>query len=260
MDFIELAIKAGIDREKSISVYRRLNGGYYMSIYYARTPIMYKIADWPQQYLRAKKHFPLLSQRHYNEAVNLLVTLDVVSILGASSVILNKPLQVQMVREEVENVFKIIKEDSLNSSIHSYPEKEDIKITQDFFPFISDLVRKREEDSKRDLTDALNDMAYESETMLEMKRTTPWAKTVTRSDSLKALGLSGKMDNFLIEKELEILILAAERTKCLDKVLTEMGIMEGLKLIKEKGQGIDPELSAEITRIKEIIASVSNYI
>ncbi|AEB95529.1 conserved hypothetical protein [Metallosphaera cuprina Ar-4] len=251
-------MKVGIEKEKAVFVYRRLNGGYYMKIHYSKSPIMSNIINWPKLYLKTK-FYPKLAQPGYNEAVQLLITLDVVSIIGMSSVLLNRPIQVQKIKEDVKAAFNSIREDAMGNSTYPFPEYGEVKITQDFFPFINDLVEKRREDDRRDLLEVLNDIAYESKTMEEVRVRHPWAKTIRREQSLKAFGLAGKLDDFLKENESYVLILSGQRSGYLDKLLTELGITEGLKVLKGN-QLADTGFLETLEGIKRKILEISNYI
>lgn len=258
MDFIELAVRAGIEKEKAIYVYRRLNGGYYMKIYYSKSPLLFSIVNWPNLYLR-KGFYPKLAEPGYSEAVQLLIGLDVISIVGMSSVILNRPLPLELTRKDIEEVFSAIRNDAMANSIYPFPEEGEVKITQDFYPFITDLVRKRKEDDSRNIIEVLNDIAYDSETLDEVKKKYPWAKTVSRKDSLKALGLAGKLDEFLKTEELKLVILMGQRSLHIDKLLVERGITETVKLLAHLEE-LDPDFIRSIEGVKRMVLEVSDYV
>ncbi|MCH1771706.1 MAG: hypothetical protein QXX62_08955 [Metallosphaera sp.] len=258
LDFIELAVRAGIEKDKAVYVYRRLNGGYYMKIYYSKSPILFNLMNWPNLYLR-RKFYPKLAEPGYSEAVQLLVGLDVISIIGMSSVILNRPLPLELTREDIEEAFSAIKDDAMANSIYPFPEEGEIKITQDFFPFITDLVRKRKEDDSKNIIEVLNDIAYESEALEEVKKKYPWAKTVNREDSLKALGLAGKLEEFLKAEESRLVILMGQRNLHIDRLLVEKGIAGTVKLLGHLEE-LDPDFVESIEKVKKMVLEVSNYV
>ncbi|BCS92866.1 hypothetical protein L3N51_00755 [Metallosphaera sp. J1] len=259
LDFIELAVKAGIDKDKAVSVYRRLNGGYYMKIYYSKSPILFSLVSWPNLYLRSRKFYPKLAEPGYSEAVQLLISVDVISVVGMSSVILSKPLPLEQARKDIEKAFSAIRDDATANSIYPYPEEGEVKITQDFFAFISDLVRKRKEDDSRDIMEVLNDMAYDSEALEEVKKKYPWAKTVNRADSLKALGLAGKLDEFLKTEEVKLAVLMGQRNLHIDRLLVERGITETVKLLSHFEE-LDPSFVQSVEGVKRMVLEVSNYV
>ncbi|AWR98881.1 hypothetical protein [Metallosphaera hakonensis] len=260
MDFIELATRVGIEKDKAIYVYRRMNGGYYMKIYYSRSPILFHISKWPTLYLKSRKFYSRLAEPGYDQAVQLLITMDVVSVIGMSSVILNRPLQVQKARDDIKVAYDAIREEAIRNSIYPYPEEGEVKLTQDFFPFITDLVNKRREDDSRDQLEVLNDIAYDSEVMEETRRKYPWAKTVGRRDSLKALGLAGTLEEFLEKKKLELFYLVAQRTRYIDRLLVEGGITKTVRSLESPESDLDPEFLEIWEKLKQTVLEVSNYV
>jgi hypothetical protein len=264
VDYIALAERMGVDREKVIYAYRRLNGGYFMRLYYAKPPTMYKLHDWPSYYLKASKHFPKLGDKGYNEAVQVLITLDVVSILGTSSVLENKPLQEQKIRDHVRETFSLIKREAEVKSLYPFPEMGEVRITQDFFSFINDLVKKRREEDSADPLTYLTDMAYESDVMENLRKERPWARTISRKDSLRALMLSEKLEEFINSKRVEIFYIVGQRTGYIDRAILDYGIRGGIAKLVEEGEralkGETDQFGRELLRIIEAVREVSNYL
>lgn len=264
MDYIALAEKLGVDREKAIYTYRRLNGGYFMRLYYAKPPTTFKIHDWPNYYLKAAKHYPKLGDRGYNEAVQILITLDVVSILGTSSVLQNRPLQEKDIRNHVREAFQEIEREAREKSLYPYPELGEVRITQDFFPFINDLVNKRRVEDQTDPLTYLTDMAYESEVMDSLRKEKPWAMTISRKDSLRALMLSDRLNEFMSSKKLEIFYIVGQRTGFIDQAILDHGIRGGIAKLVEEGEaalkGNSSQFGSELLRVINAVKEVSDYL
>lgn len=266
MDYIELAQKAGIERETAIYVYRRLDGGYYIKLYYAKTPILQAIKDWPEHYMKKiKKYGAKLSSPGYNEALQLLITLDAFAIIGASYALLGLPLDADRVYREVDLIYKYIQESSISEFTGVYPTETEIDFRLDFTPFIKDIVSKREIDSKIDLLKVFQEVAYESSFVEELKRKTSWIRVISKENILKALSLSGSLDNFLTSIQDIVFLIAAERTLYFDKNVITYSISDTLRKIMDEGKKalsniVENEYENEIIRIIDVVRKSSNYL
>ncbi|AWR96503.1 hypothetical protein DFR86_02335 [Acidianus sulfidivorans JP7] len=265
MDYIEVAEKLGIEKEKAIYVYRRLDGGYYMKLYYAKTPILQAIKDWPEQYMKKIAKYPKLALQGYNEAFQILLTIDVLSIIGSSSRLLDLPLPLDKVYSEIKSTYKYIEKNSIAKSIDSYPTETEINFRIDFTPFIEDIIQKRKNDIKANILDIFQDLAYDNDFINELKKKNPWLKAVSKQNILKALSLSEELDNFLDYIQDYIYLLAAERTLYFDKNVLTYGISQSIAKIIDEGkkskQGeIQNEYQKEVNNIIAQLRESSTYL
>ncbi len=263
MDYISLAERVGIDKEKAVYVYKRMNGGYYLLLYYSKPPITYSLEDWPLLYLKRRKHYPRLAEPGYNEAFQLLVTLDVYSIVGTSYFLLHGDHNVPytLIEREMKEVYEAIKQAANQESLYPYPSMGE-PIEADFTGFVKDIVEKRKRDDEEDNVKLFNEIAYNSEVMDNLKRSYPWAKTISEEKSLKAVSLANLLDKFLEEVKEKIFYLAAERTRIFDKILVERGIRDAVYFVKKSEIKDSPtnEFEAEVLRIIKDIKSSSSYL
>ncbi|ARM74983.1 hypothetical protein [Acidianus manzaensis] len=265
MDYIEVSEKVGLEREKAIYVYRRLDGGYYMKLYYAKTPILTAIKDWPEHYTKKIFKYPKLSLPGYNEAFQLLITLDVLSVVGSSSRLLGLPLPLDKVYSETQFIYKYIEENSISNSISNYPTETEIDFRFDFTPFIEDITQKRKNDNDTNILDVFQDIAYESNFTDELKRKNPWIKAVSKQNILKALSLSNALDDFINYIQDYIFLLASERTFYFDRNILENNISSSIQKILDEGKksiSSNPknEYENEINKIITQLKDSSNYL
>lgn len=266
MDYIELAEKAGIEREKAIYVYRTLDGGYYMKLYYAKTPVLRAIKNWPELYMKKiLKYYSKLSLPKYNEAFQLLITLDAFAIIGSSYILLNLPLELDRVYREIDLVYKYIQDNSVSHSLGTYPTETEIDFRLDFSPFIKDVVNKRQLDNSIDVIQIFQEIAYENPFMEELKRKNPWIRAVNKENILKALSLSNALDSFLSRVQDSIFLIAAEKTLYFDKNVIKLSISETMKKIVEEGKkalsnAAENEYENEVIALVNEIKRYSNYL
>ncbi|MBW9141684.1 MAG: hypothetical protein K1T65_08405, partial [Candidatus Aramenus sp.] len=125
-----------------------------------------------------------------------------------------------------------------------------------------DIVEKRKRDDEEDNVKLFNEIAYNSEVMDNLKRSYPWAKTISEEKSLKAVSLANLLDKFLEEVKEKIFYLAAERTRIFDKILVERGIRDAVYFVKKSDIKDSPtnEFEAEVLRIIKDIKSSSSYL
>lgn len=266
MDYIELAEKAGIERDKAIYVYRRLDGGYYIKLYYAKTPILQAIKNWPEHYMKKiLKYGSKLSLPKYNEALQLLITLDAFTIIGTSYALLNLPLELNRVYNEIEFIYKYIQDNSVSRSLDTYPTETEIDFRFDFTPFIKDILDKRKNDNSINIIQIFQDIAYESSFTEELKKKNPWMKAITRENILKAISLSNALEDFLYHTQDLIFLVAAERTLYFDKNVINSSISETIQKILDEGKKTlsntsENDYEEEIMRIINEIKKYSNYL
>lgn len=271
MNFIDLAESLGIDRNSAITVYKRLNGGYFIKIYYSKIPILYPLREWPNLYLKVAKYYPIFAKPGFNEAFTLMVYLDVYSIYGMSSRLLGAEVPLNKVSNEISNIFKSIEELAQKQNIFPYPQDvSTINITNDFDNFVQDLINKRLQEMKMDLNIVLNDLVYDSDIMEEIKVKYPWAKTITRENALKALTLAKRLDDFIFKNIDRLSFLAVGITKYFDELVIDFSLDEAIKKIVKSYNNVKssedlvnmPQDNILTIKLKEIIVQmrdIGNY-
>ncbi len=267
MDFIGLAENIGIDRNAAITVYKRLNGGYFIKMYYSRIPMLYSLHDWPNLYLRVSKYYPLLAKPQYNEAFVLMVYLDVYSIYGMSAGVLNSEIPFNSIINEISFIFKNVENYANQNKIFPYPQDlSSINITKDFDNFVRDLINRRMQEINTNIEVVLNDLAYDSDLMSEIKAKYPWAKTITRDKALRAISLAKKLDDFLIKYMDKMAFLVAGITKYFDELVITQGLYSAITKINEEYKALQEgkvkeesiASSSFYSRLMEIINKVKN--
>ncbi len=263
MDYISLAEQVGLDKEKAIYVYKRMNGGYYVLLHYSRPPVTYYLRDWPLLYIKKRKYYPKLGEPGYNEAFQLLVTLDVYAIVGASYFLLHNAYDVpySLIEKEIKEVYEGIKQVATQESLYPYPSIGE-PISADFTDFIKDIVENRKRDDREDNVKLFNEIAYTSNVMENLRKNYPWAKTISEENSLKAVSLANALETFLEEVKLKVFYLAAERSRVFDKVLLERGIRDAVNFVERSAVKEQPsnEFENETLRIINDIKASSSYL
>jgi hypothetical protein len=263
MDYIALSEALGIEKDKATYVYKRLNGGYYISMYYSKPPILFSLRDWPLLYLK-KKYFPKFSQPGYVEEFQLLVTLDIYSILGSSYFLIKNDYNIpqELITKELEGVYYAIEQVAKQESIYPYPTIVDEKINVDLTPFIKDIIERRLRDNKEDIAKLFQNIAFNSTVMEELRKKYPWAKTINETNTLKAIALSDKFEDFIKEYSNYIFYLAAEKTFLFDKIVIEQGIRDAINYVEKSEIKENPstDYEQEILNIFNIIRKEANYI
>jgi hypothetical protein len=266
MDYIGLALKNGIDKEKAIYVYKILNGGYFMKLYYAKTPIINELKNWPTLYLKKKKYFPKIASPEYNEAMQLLITLDIYSILGTSFRLLKTTLEKKRLEDELKKVYDKISEICNNENIFPCPMRTfDVNTNQDFEPFIQDLFEKRLRDQKADIMSTIEEIAYNSEFFEELKKEVNWLKAIKVENTIRGIALAGKLEEFLDNIQDIVYLLSSERTLYFDALLLSNSIEDSIKKILEDGRKaikneINNEFSKDVNYIYALIRQQGSYI
>jgi hypothetical protein len=266
MDYIALAIKNGIDKEKAIYVYKILNGGYFMKLYYAKTPIIRELKSWPVLYLKKKKYFPKIASPEYNEAVQLLITLDIYSILGTSFRLLKTNLEKKRLEDELKTVYGKIEETCNNENISPCPMMTfDVSINQDFEPFIQDLFEKRIRDQKADIISTIEELAYNSEFFEELKKEINWLKAIKVENTIRGITLAGKLEEFLDNIQDMLYLLSSERTLYFDSLVISNSIEDSIKKVLDDGRKaikneINNEFSKDVNYIYTLIRQQGSYI
>lgn len=266
MDYIDLALKNGIERDKAIYTYKALNGGYFMKLYYAKTPIINELKNWPTLYLKKKKYFPKLASPEYNEALQLLITLDVYSILGTSFKLLKTNLEKKRLEDEVKTVYDKIEETCKNENIFPCPMRTfDVNINQDFEPFIQDLLERRLRDHNVNVMETIEEIAYNSDFFNELRREVNWLKAIKAENSIRGIALAGKLEEFLDNIQDMIYLFSSERTLYFDTLLLSNNIEDVIKKVLEDGRKaikneIDNEFSKDVNYIYNLIKQQGNYV
>jgi len=258
LDFITLAVNSGIDRDLVIQAYKRINGGYYVSISYAKSPILYELDSWPRKYVR--KPFLAWLQRSQPEmidkVISLFVTLDVHILHAVSSSLTGLPLNSRVISQDIDNVFSEIKKEATSLGLTIYPEKEELGVNYSLLKdMIIDLVDKRKAEISLDIKDILEDIAYDSEFMEKLKSSKSWIKTVSRGKALKAMILENKFDEFVESEKIKLLYLLASRSLYFDRSLLSNGISNTLNSIRNP----DPELASQLNELVDQMKKKLSY-
>ncbi|BDC18361.1 hypothetical protein [Acidianus sp. HS-5] len=266
MDYIDLALKNGIEKDKAIYTYKALNGGYFMKLYYAKIPIINELKTWPMLYLKKKKYFPKLASPEYNEALQLLITLDIYSILGTSFKLLKNNLEKKRLEDEVKNVYDKIEETCKNENIFPCPMRTfDVNANEDFEPFIQDLLERRLRDHNADVMSTIEEITYNSEFFKELKTEVNWLKVIKVENVIRGIALTGKLEEFLDNIQDIIYLFSAERTLYFDTMLPLNSIEDSIKKVLEDGRKaikneIDNEFSKDVNYIYNLIKQQGSYV
>ncbi|QGA53352.1 hypothetical protein GFS03_01515 [Sulfolobus sp. E5-1-F] len=264
MNFITFAEKLGIDREAAIKVYRLFNGGYFESLYYSKPPILHKLREWPRKYL--SKKLVLIRNIQLNQAFEALIWGDIIAIYGMSSTLINKPIKYDILEKNVEYVYEEIKKFSLSNNFTDYPTALSLDFVKvDFSPFVNDLTSKRKEEIEASDSEIINDIAYDSKLMEEIKVRYPWAKNVKRENAIRAFQLSERVNEFVDYVIPFIYYLAASKTLHFDYTLISNTISDTVKIVEEEGskaikeQEVSSEYQRKVKELFQLIITTLNY-
>ncbi len=264
MNFIKFAEKLGIDREASIKVYRLFNGGYFETLYYSKPPLLYKLREWPKKYL--SKKIVYITTPQLSRAFETLLWVDTISLYGMSSKFTNSPLRYEILEKSIEIAYDRIKEYSTLNNIDTYPMYSNLDFFKtDFSEFIYDLYNKRLEEMKIDDLYIINDLAYDSKLMEEIKLKYPWAKNIGRDNAIRAFQLSDKVNEFLEYISPYIYYLASSKSLYFDNILISNNIIDTIKIIEKEGsmtikeKEIKNEFQKKTHEIYQMIISNLNY-
>ncbi|BBG22753.1 hypothetical protein [Sulfuracidifex tepidarius] len=266
MDYFKLVRNLAIPKEVATKVYRVCNGGYFTRLYYARPPMIAKLRYWPNGYTKKIiRDFPILARPKYNEAFEMLVFTDVFAILGMSSSISGESLSMSSIEREVDSIFLKIKEIAEEHGIPDYPIRT--SVSTDASGLIPDLLQKRSKEREMNYLSILSDAIYDSDEMQKMKEKYPWARTLTRETSLKAISLSRDPEKLITLLNFLIVIVAGSvLTNEFDRLVMKHGIRDGLNFLIQEGhsalmnveEGTDV-FAESIRKLKEDVNSQINY-
>ena len=257
MNYITLAEKSGLDRDLAILIYRKINGGYYISLSYAKPPILYVLDNWPRKYLNSK--LLLWSDvKNYGEIdkiLTLFISLDVYLLHFMASIFSGKVVNITTAEKDIQDVFKKIEEKASSQGFTTYPARSEIEINpSDIQDLAKEIVEKRrKEEINADIYDVIDEIAYESEFVKSLKSRISWLKSISRGNVLKAIGLQGKLDEFFEFEKLRLSYLVASTTLYFDNKVINEGISATIDSIKAGG------LSQELEKVKEDIKKRSVY-
>ncbi|WP_338604014.1 hypothetical protein V6M85_05525 [Sulfolobus tengchongensis] len=264
MNFITFTEKLGIDREAAIKIYRMFNGGYFESLYYSKPPILHKLREWPRKYLT--KRIMFVKSPQLNQAFEALIWTDIITIYGMSAKLINEPIKYDILSKNIDYVYDKIKEYSLSNKFTEYPTFSNLDLFKvDFSPFIIDLANKRIEEKNTDDLVIINDIAYDSKLMEEIKIKYPWAKNVKRENAIRAFQLSDKVNEFIEYALPFICYLAASKTFYFDHILLNNTISNTINTIEQEGsraikeQEISNEYQRKIRELYQLLITTLNY-
>ncbi|BCU69293.1 hypothetical protein [Stygiolobus caldivivus] len=259
MNYIALAEKTGLNKDLVVPVYKKINGGYFVSLSYAKPPILYTLDNWPKKYVR--KNFLLWGlTKHFeniDRILSLFITLDVYFLHSMAAILSRRNFSLSLAEKDIEKIFKLIEEEALSQGFTSYPRREDITIDPvDIQALAVEVVEKRKrEEINADLYYVVDEIAYQSDYVNELKGKKSWVKSVKRGDMLKAIGIQGKMDEFFEAEKSKLVYLVASTTLYFDNKVTEVGITDTIKQIKSE----DPILIEELNKLREEIKKKAEY-
>ena len=260
MDYIKFAENIGLNKELAVTIYKKISGGYYIELYYAKPPILYVLDNWPKKYM--SKKFLLWYNSTFNseidQIISLFITLDVTILHKVSSVLLKKEENTTIIDKDIEDVFTDIEKTSKSLGFSNSPQRVKVKINEEFLKDLtSDILRKREEEINENIYNILSEIAYESDFLTKIKGKKNWIRAVNKQNILKALSLEGKLNEFLEEEKIRLRYLIASKTLFFDKILLEKGIKTTLEEIRELKAD---ELKNEIDKFIEEINRDMTYI
>jgi len=254
LDYIKVAENLGLDKELIVNIYKKISGGYYIALYYAKSPILYTIDNWPKKYL--SRRFLLWYNSTFNsdidQIISLFVTLDVTILHKVSSILLKKEeSSISVIEKDIEDVFKEIENMSNSLGFTNSPQRVRVKVKEELLKDLTaDILRKREEEINENTYSILSEIAYESEFLTKIKGEKNWIRAVNKQNILKALSLEGKLNEFLEEEKIRLRYLIASKTLLFDKILLEKGIKKTLEEIRElKTDELKNEIDRFITEL-----------
>ncbi|MEM1626381.1 MAG: hypothetical protein QXV69_03760 [Sulfolobaceae archaeon] len=231
MDYIKLAEELGINKNIAIKIYKSFNGGYFIQIYYSKPPILYKLKDWPKLYLNFKNYY-LFNNIESEKAFSLLVYIDIFSIYGMSYYLKRENLNINKIINETKEIFNKIEDKASETKVNFYPRfVEDFPYNLNINPLINDLIRRRAEEINGDLRTLLNEIVYDSKVMEEVRRKYPWAKSIRRENSIKAISLAGMLDSLIKFEFNTFLYLIFSKSLYFDELVTSTSITNTINII-----------------------------
>jgi hypothetical protein len=259
MNYIALAHKSGLDKDLTVSVYKKINGGYFVSLSYAKPPILYVLDNWPKKYLRKNFIIWTVTKNYENvdKIISLFITLDVYLLHSMASLISGKSFSLALAEKDIQEVFRRIEEEAISQGFTSYPSREDVVIDPKDIQILAKEIadRRNSEEINADIYSVINEIAYQSEFSNQLREKKSWFKSIKRGDMLKAIGLQGKLDEFFDFEKVKLTYLIASITLYFDNKVTEVGITETVNAIKNG----DPILNDEFNKVKEEIKQRAQY-
>ena len=250
----------GLDKELTVNIYKKISGGYYIELYYAKPPMLYALDNWPKKYL--SKKFLLWYNSTFNseidQIITLFVTLDVTILHKTSSTLLKKEINTSVLEKDINDVFNEM-EKALNSlGFSNSPQRVKIEVDEKLLrDLISDILHKRLKEINENTYEILNEIAYESEFLAKIKGERNWIRAVNKQNILRALSLEGKLNEFLEAEKIRLRYLIASKTLLFDKMLLEKGIKKTIDEIRElKNEELKNEINKFIMEINRDMAYI----
>ncbi|MBB5253490.1 hypothetical protein [Sulfurisphaera ohwakuensis] len=258
MDYIKVAENLGFSKDLIVNIYKKISGGYYISLYYAKSPILYALDQWPKKYLGKK--FLLWYNSSFDseidKIISLFVTLDVKILHRVASILIKQENQDRKEEDDINDVFEEMKKTAEKYGFTYYPQRIEIVVKNSLInELVNDIFHIREREIKNDLYTILGEIAYESEYLTKIKEEKNWIRAIDRKNILKALYLEGKLEEFLSQEKIKIRYLIASRTLIFDKLLLTKGIKETLNDIKDlKNEELKNEVEKLTTEINKRVS------
>ena len=247
-NFIELALKHGFDKDIVTKVYKAINGGYFIDIYYSRPPRLFPLDSWPKKYFTKRMKVLALSSPQSLDVLYFYASLDLYALYAMSSSLLNREGYSKLVGSDLQTL-----RENIMKSLESEPGEESFDLQEEAMTLGLELKRLRQLTGESDLEAILNDLAYESRVFEEAKSSTPWIKAVARSNALKSVYLSGLLDVFIAEADVKLRYLASELYLDFDRLLLTYGLEKTiLKIHNLDDSVLQNNYNKILNKIKEI--------
>lgn len=251
-NFIELALRHGFDKDIVTKVYKAINGGYFIDVYYSRPPHLLPLDSWPQKYFTKRMKVLALSNPKSLDVLYFYASLDLYALYTMSSFLLNKEDYLELAKSDLRTL-----REHFVKNLESEPGVEDFDLQEEAKGLGSELKRLRQLASESNLETILNDLAYESKVFEEAKSSKPWIKAVTRGNALKSIYLSGLLDVFITEADIKLRYLASELYLDFDRLLLTYGLEKTILKIRNLD---DITLKTNYNKILNKIREFAEYI
>jgi len=172
LDYIKVAENLGFSKDLIVNIYKKISGGYYISLYYAKSPILYALDQWPKKYLGKK--FLLWYNSSFDseidKIISLFVTLDVKILHRVASILIKQENQDRKEEDDINDVFEEMKKTAEKYGFTYYPQRIEIVVKNSLInELVNDIFHIREREIKNDLYTILGEIAYESEYLTKIK-------------------------------------------------------------------------------------------
>lgn len=251
-NFIELALRWGFDKDIITKVYKAINGGYFIDIYYSRPPRLLPLDSWPRKYFSKRMRILALSCPRSLDVLYFYASLDLYTLYSMSSFIMNKESYYDLVKSDLEILRKYF-----TRNFEYEPRNENYDVQEEAKILGSELKRLRQLMSETDLESVLNDLAYESKVFEKAKSSTPWIKAVARNNALKSVYLSGLLDVFIAEADVKLKYLTSEFYFDFDRLLLTYGLEKTILKIRNLD---DTLLKTNYSKILSKIRELAEYV